>query len=141
MSASFVDLVAQAIHDGWWAAKREAGWELGPRDRAEKTHPHMLPWSECGLENNNQDRFVAALVIHYLRACESEDPPHDPTEEELAARIHNAWAECMTVEGHTDHPHIGDTWHDHDEEGRAEHLTQAAYVRRVWEHRPSGATE
>jgi len=136
MSASYIDRIAEALHDGWWAAHRDAGHTLGPeRNREKKTHPHLVPWSACGLENNNQDRFMAALIIEYLRTREREAPGYRPTDEELGEQIHNAFAEYAAVE-RPGHPEIGKTWQDHEGLDRAVHLAQAAHVLRMWETRP-----
>jgi hypothetical protein len=136
MTGSVTERVAEAIHDGWWIAMQARGYSLGPRDRENRTHPHLLPWSACGPDNNNQDRFEAALVLHYLHGREGTDPSVRPTDDEVAAQIHDAWVEYMMVEGRGDHPHAHHRWEDHDDAGRTEHLEQARQVLRVWEDRP-----
>jgi len=123
-----VETLAEALHDGWCDALLEAGWQLGARDPSRRTHPHLLPWAQCPPETNDQDRRIARLVIAHLRAYQAAAGGGEPSEEQLAEAIHEAWADATRAEGRTDHPHLHDRWADHADERRAEHLHQARRI-------------
>jgi len=36
------------------------------RDKILKTHPHLIPFSDCGYENNQKDRFIAKKGYYFL---------------------------------------------------------------------------
>ncbi len=76
---------------------------------------------------------IATRLIEWLERPETGEP----TEEEVARRIHEGWAEYVIRQGRTDHSHVHDTWEDHHAEGRAEHLTQARFLLEVWRRLPS----
>ena len=64
---NLIEEIAEALHDGFLQAYQEDGWILGAeRNERNKIHPHLKPYSECGLENNNFDRLMAALLIDIL---------------------------------------------------------------------------
>ena len=104
MRPTQVTAVAEALHNGWWAYMRRAGYRYGPRDRGGKTHAHMLPWSECPPENNEQDRYIARAAIEFLEERERAQPAAPVSDEEVAREIHNAWAAYVRAQGRTDHP-------------------------------------
>ena len=121
-----LEIIAECVHDGWWMSKQRFDYSYGPRDRQSRTHPHMLPWLACGYENNEQDRRIAAHIMKYL-----QDHP-SVTRDLLAAEIHYAWVQSLPDSQRQSHPHAKDSWEDHDEEGRDEHLTQANLILAVW---------
>eukprot|EP00010_Vexillifera_abyssalis_P006909 CAMPEP_0201550318 /NCGR_PEP_ID=MMETSP0173_2-20130828/6698_1 /ASSEMBLY_ACC=CAM_ASM_000268 /TAXON_ID=218659 /ORGANISM="Vexillifera sp., Strain DIVA3 564/2" /LENGTH=76 /DNA_ID=CAMNT_0047960259 /DNA_START=82 /DNA_END=312 /DNA_ORIENTATION=- len=66
------------------------------------------------------------MAAHVLKFMESHQTM--PSLEDVAAEIHRGWIKSLPIEKQKTHPHAQDLWSDHDEEGRHEHLTQAALV-------------
>ena len=129
---SLVERTAEALHDAWCQVYEDAGWVFGEvRDRERKTHPHLRPFAECGLENNNQDRFMAAVVLEHLawHGLGSVEGSQHFT----ATLIHQAWALYVQFDGRPGHPHIGIALADHDALGTTEHYEQARRVLALWE--------
>ncbi len=52
----------EALHDSWWQAYIDLGWEYGPvRDVEAKTHPDMVPYWDLGKEERDKDAVFHAL--------------------------------------------------------------------------------
>jgi hypothetical protein len=46
----------EALHNAWWDAYKEMGWEYGPeRDTEKKTHPDMVPFDELGRKEQEKN--------------------------------------------------------------------------------------
>ena len=122
-----IDELAKAIHDGWWEYQKSKGRVYGP-DPTDKTHPHMLPWHKCGLANNNQDRYQACRVLHFLGKSPGLELKTDETTHAVARLLHQASVEVMKLQGRGDHEHCG-PWEQKHKDDPAEHEFQAARVR------------
>jgi hypothetical protein len=130
---NLIEVTAKALHDGWWKAYANHGWKLGPRDDDNKRHPHLLDFKLCGLENNNFDRCMAALLldilipkIQKLREGQILEP------EKVAPLFHLAWARSAELCGRRAHPHITNEWTRHKPVGKEEHLQQAKGVLAIY---------
>lgn len=54
---------AEAIHDAWYAKKRENGWALGPTlDARHSEHPAMVSYSQLPQEQRTRDAIFRAVV-------------------------------------------------------------------------------
>jgi hypothetical protein len=84
--------------------------------RTRETHPHMVPWSQLDAGSQNQDRFVAAVVLdEWARGLLTRD--------RLPAAIHEAWCRWVTLNGRAHlHAQPFDVAHP---EGSEEHSLQA----------------
>jgi len=51
-----LEALAELEHQRWMVERLLDGWRLGPRDNAKKTHNLLVPWSELGPEEREQDR-------------------------------------------------------------------------------------
>jgi hypothetical protein len=52
----YIEVLAEAEHDGWYEHRRRNGWTLGERDNASKRHPAMRPYRELSEQVKNKDR-------------------------------------------------------------------------------------
>jgi hypothetical protein len=89
-------------------------------------HPHLLPSSACGLENNNTDRAMAALLLNIVIPALQRG--ERPDRETVATWAHGAWARAAELCGRLGHEHILADWEAHSGIGREEHLEQADTV-------------
>lgn len=65
----------EELHNDWWQAYIDMGWEYGPvRDKVAKTHPDMVPYDELGREEQDKDAvFVALCEIARQWVYDSEE--------------------------------------------------------------------
>jgi len=124
-----IDKVAEVLHDEWWSYQARNGRTLGPC-RTKETHPHMVPWGACGLDNNNQDRYQACRVLHFVGHRPDLDLGAQETWMEVARVVHEATSEVMKLQGRGDRPQCG-PWDAAHAEGPGEHLDQARGVCRL----------
>jgi hypothetical protein len=54
--------IAEKLHEAWMEYQTKYGRVFGP-ERTPTTHPHMLPWDQLDGPSQNQDRFIAAVVL------------------------------------------------------------------------------
>jgi cation transport regulator ChaB len=118
LSMDKLELVAQALHEGWRSYHVATGRRYGPV-RSATTHPHLVAWSSLDTESQNQDRFIAALLLRDW--AEGRLAPG-----QLPAAIHDAWTCWEHLQGNV-HPHAGPFAEVHAE-GEDEHAVQAALV-------------
>ncbi len=52
----YVELLAEAEHDGWLEHRRRNGWTLGERDDAKERHPAMRAYRELSDQVKDKDR-------------------------------------------------------------------------------------
>jgi len=91
-----LEKVAEQIHEGWREYQTQLGRVFGP-ERNDRTHPHMIPWSQLDNESQNQDRFIAAIVL-------DEWSRGRLTCDQLPRAIHDTWSRWVRLQGRT-HPH------------------------------------
>jgi len=90
-----LEQIAEQIHEGWRDHEARRGRVFGS-DRTDKTHPHMVPWSQLDDESRSQDRFIAAVVLHdWSRG--------NLTAEQLPRAIHEAWRQWVRINGRAHH--------------------------------------
>ena len=90
-----LEQIAEALHDGWWDYRKRKGWILGPRSNVHKQHPHMAPWWQLNNEAQNQDRFIAAIILwHWLNTGRGVTPK----------MIHETWRKWEDAHAR-EHPH------------------------------------
>ena len=91
-----LEQVAKELHDAWREHQSQQGRVLGP-ERTARTHPHLVPWSQLDRESQNQDRFIAAVILDgSMRGSLTSD--------QLPRAIHDAWCRWIQLAGRT-HPH------------------------------------
>ena len=57
----------EALHNAWWEAYKEMGWEYGPvRDTVNKTHPDMVPFGKLGRKEQEKD-WVFFMLCEIVR--------------------------------------------------------------------------
>lgn len=57
-----IETLARIEHARWVAARRVAGWTLGPRNDAAMTHPDLLPFEALDEAGRNKDRDQVARL-------------------------------------------------------------------------------
>ena len=113
-----LETLASLLHQGWMEFKRRQGVVFGP-ERSPSTHPHLVVWSKLDNDSQNQDRFIASIVLRdWGRGALS---PAD-----LPAAIHNAWAEWSRLQAE-DNPHALPYFQAHRED-TGEHSIQADLI-------------
>jgi hypothetical protein len=110
--------VAEALHEGWMEYRLAQGCVLGP-ERTATTHPHLCPWSELDRESQNQDRFIAAVLLDRWVS-------KSLTIEQLPEAIHDAWCRWVFLEGRA-HAHAQPFAVAHRETSD-DHAVQAARI-------------
>lgn len=116
-----LERVAQELHEGWREYKSERRWVYGPT-RTSNTHPHLIAWHQLDNESQNQDRFIAAILLR-------EFADGNLTSEILPAAIHDGWTLWERIHGRS-HPHALPYAEVHAEDP-GEHAVQAARVAAV----------
>jgi hypothetical protein len=112
-----IDIVARAIHDGWWQFMLMHGWRLGPRNQKAKTHPHLVHWELLDDHDRDQDIFIALTLIRGADDLTTVTPKD----------IHEAW---RVYEGKRPHPHNLPFAQAHPLNS-GEHWLQSILVRRL----------
>ncbi len=62
LPAASVEVLAEAEHARWMAARRVAGWTHGPRDDAAQTHPDLVPYADLDGPARDKDRDQVARL-------------------------------------------------------------------------------
>lgn len=132
IDAAYVEELAKALHEGWYAAHEEAGWEYAPeQDTVNKKHPHLVAFDKKDEDSRDQNKLQARFLIARIR--ERGLPLEDL---HLAMVIHETWALAEWA-WHVDwHFHARHSWSDHQGPFAQEHLQQAKLVRLVLDRAP-----
>jgi len=91
-----LEKLAEQLHEGWMDYQIGRGVIFGPI-RTATTHPHLVPWSQLDVEDQSQDRFIAASLLEQW-ACGRLAVA------DLPIAIHEAWRRYVTILGRS-HPH------------------------------------
>ena len=64
---SFLESMAQNVHEQWAAGRIAAGWKYGAeRNDSTKTHPSLIPYDELPETEKEYDRQTVIATLHYL---------------------------------------------------------------------------
>lgn len=113
-----LEAIAAALHQGWMDCEHAHGVVYGP-ERTATTHPHYLPWPSLDTDSQNQDRYIAAVLLHDWQRGELAVA-------DFPAAIHDAWAEWSRLQGEN-HRHARPYAEAH-RDGDDEHTRQAVRV-------------
>lgn len=113
-----LEAIAMLIHQGWMDYQRAKGVVWGPQ-RTSATHPHFLSWQDLDTESQNQDRFIASVVLYDWRHGRLQRA-------QLPAAIHEAWADWSWLQNEH-HPHAR-PYDEAHADGDDEHTRQAALI-------------
>ena len=113
-----LERVAASLHEGWRQYHAARGRLFGPQ-RTSETHPHLLAWEELDTPSQNQDRFVAAMLLDEWSRGTLEAAG-------LPRAIHEAWRRWIVLQGRK-HPHAQPYEVAHPAGGE-DHETQALHV-------------
>jgi len=62
----YLELLAEAEHDGWQEHRAKNGWTLGDRDDDRKRHPSMKPYRELDDSERKKDRDAVTAYPEIL---------------------------------------------------------------------------
>jgi len=113
-----LETIAALIHQGWMDYQRAKAVVLGP-ERTATTHPHLRPWQELDTESQNQDRFIAAVILYKWQHGRLG-------REDLPAALHEAWADWSRLQ--CENHHHARPYAQAHADGDDEHTRQAALI-------------
>lgn len=130
-STDKLERVAQAVHEGWREYQLARGRVYGS-ERTASTHPHLVAWAELEAEAQNQDKFIAALLLRLWIEKRLQ-------RSSLPAAIHDSWVVWEQVNGKS-HPHAKAfaVAHSH---GAEEHDLQATKIASILEELEHDSTD
>lgn len=113
-----LERVAASLHESWREYNAARGRVFGP-ERTIQTHPHLVAWADLDTCSQNQDRFVAAVLLDQWSCGTLEEPA-------VPRAIHEAWRRWILLQGRT-HPHA-EPYEVAHAEGGEDHEAQALQV-------------
>jgi hypothetical protein len=66
LSASELEAVAEACHEGWRQSRVAAGWTWGERDDLQKHHPMLIDYEQLDEQGKQRNRSVARATLAHL---------------------------------------------------------------------------
>jgi voltage-gated potassium channel Kch len=61
-----IEQMARFEHERWMDERKSAGWRLGERDNAKRTHPSLVPWDALPESEREKDRDVVRAIPDLL---------------------------------------------------------------------------